>query len=212
MEMIRAKGEKNKRIRFQEIMDVTDQLFQTNNYHEIGLTEIAKEMNMVRSGLYKYVASKEEIFLEIYLQKQSHTIDLIFEKLEGQLINQDILKEAIVYGFKENFDHIKYHQILNAIIETNVSVEKLADFKIKNNRMIERLLIIMQNTLHLPNKEAAFDLYLSILYHCVYLYDRVVNHQKYLEAMKLADLPVIPLDFTKALTDYIHMNFQYYSK
>ena len=59
---IRAKSQENKNIRIQQIMDTTDKLFYEKTYHEITLTMIAKEMNLARGGLYKYVTSKEEIF------------------------------------------------------------------------------------------------------------------------------------------------------
>ena len=69
-QFIRAKSQENKNIRIQQIMDVTDRLFHEKTYHEITLSVIAEEVNLARGGLYKYVSSKEEVFLMIYLQKQ----------------------------------------------------------------------------------------------------------------------------------------------
>ena len=64
-QFIRAKSQENKNIRMQQIMDVTDRLFHEKTYHEITLSVIAEEVNLARGGLYKYVSSKEEIFLMI---------------------------------------------------------------------------------------------------------------------------------------------------
>ena len=123
---IRAKSQENKNIRIQQIMDTTDKLFYEKTYHEITLTMIAKEMNLARGGLYKYVTSKEEIFLMIYLQKQGIMLQDIVNNLSRDKINPDSLSKVISQTIYQHLDFIKYHQILNAIIETNVTVEKLA--------------------------------------------------------------------------------------
>ena len=128
---IRAKSQENKNIRLQQIMDVTDRLFHEKTYHEITLSVIAKEVGLARGGLYKYVISKEEIFLMIYLQKEKAMIDDIVEQLINEKITPDLLSEVMSKTIYQHLDFIKYHQILNAIIETNVTIEKLAEFKVK---------------------------------------------------------------------------------
>ena len=92
---IRAKSQENKNIRIQQIMDTTDKLFYEKTYHEITLTMIAKEMNLARGGLYKYVTSKEEIFLMIYLQKQGIMLQDIVNNLSRDKINPDSLSKVI---------------------------------------------------------------------------------------------------------------------
>ena len=66
----RAVSPKQKEQRYLEIMDVTDELFKNHTYHEITLTKIAEELGWSRGNLYKYVDTKEEIFLSLYLRKQ----------------------------------------------------------------------------------------------------------------------------------------------
>lgn len=206
----RAKSEENKKIRFQEIMKATDELFHRYSYHEFGLTEIAKATNIVRSGLYKYVSSKEEIFLEIYLQKQSQTVSQIMQYMTDKKNTIEELSKAIAHCFYHHLDYIKYHQILNAIIETNVSVEKLADFKLRSAHDCQKLYELIAAVASLENSQQAFDLYLTILYHSVYLYDRIINRQKYVEAMALAKLPIVPIDFQKELYHFTIMCLTYY--
>ena len=92
---IRAKSQENKNIRMQQIMDVTDRLFHEKTYHEITLSVIAEEMNLARGGLYKYVSSKEEIFLMIYLQKQNAMLKDIVRRLKNRKITPDVLSEVM---------------------------------------------------------------------------------------------------------------------
>lgn len=104
---IRAKSQENKIIRLQQIMDVTDRLFHEKTYHEITLSVIAKEVGLARGGLYKYVISKEEIFLMIYLQKEKAMIDDIVEQLINKKITPDLLSEVMSKTIYQHLDFIK---------------------------------------------------------------------------------------------------------
>lgn len=203
---IRAKSQENKNIRIQQIMDIADCLFRKKTYHEITLSIIAKEMNLARGGLYKYVTSKEEIFLMIYLQKQNAMLQDIVNNLNNTKITPNVLSKVMSQTIYQHLDFIKYHQILNAIIETNVTIEKLAEFKLKSQEQMTNLFNILQRVLN-KNRMEVFDLYLTILYHCVYLYDRVAYHKNYVKAMKLADLEIENIDFVEHLSHFIYTIF-----
>lgn len=209
----RAKSKENKQIRMNEIMTVTESLFKNNTYHEITLTTIAKELNMARGNLYKYVMSKEEIFLLIYLKKQRETItNILFHLNQEKNISVSLLAKIISNALNNNLDYIKYHQIMNAIIETNVSIEKLADFKINSYQDRQPLFKIMIEVCNLESIEQASNLYLMIIYHSCYLYDRVAYHDTYKQAMELANLSIIPINFKEALEQFITMCLtNYYS-
>lgn len=208
----RAKSDENKKIRFKEIMKVTDDLFHEYSYHEFGLTEISKKANIVRSGLYKYVTSKEEIFLEIYLEKQVQTISAMLHDMSIKKHTIEQIALCISHHFYNHLDYLKYHQILNAIIETNVSVEKLAEFKLRSANDRKPFFALIREIVNLENTEQAFDLYLTILYHSVYLYDRIVNRQKYVEAMKLANLKITTINFEKELYEFTTMCLTYHKQ
>ena len=106
---IRAKSQENKNIRIQQIMDVTDRLFHEKTYHEITLSVIAEEMNLARGGLYKYVSSKEEIFLMIYLQKQNAMLKDIVRQLENRKITPDVLSE-VMSTTTVSYTHLRAHE------------------------------------------------------------------------------------------------------
>lgn len=202
-QFIRAKSQENKNIRIQQIMDVTDRLFHEKTYHEITLSVIAEEVNLARGGLYKYVSSKEEIFLMIYLQKQDAMLKDIVRHINNIKITPDVLSEVMSKTIHNHLDFIKYHQILNAIIETNVTIEKLAEFKLKTYEQTTELFTILQKVLN-KDRNKVFDLYMTILYHCVYLYDRVAYQKNYVEAMRLAGLEIEDIDFEEHLSHFIY--------
>lgn len=198
-EFQRAKSEKNKKIRLQHIMEVTDQLFHQYTYHDITLTTIAKELNLARGGLYKYVSTKEDIFLMIYLEKQQAFLN---ELLDHHFTDTKSFALTFSQMLAKHMDLLKYHQILNAIIETNVSVEKLAEFKYTSHQQQLPLLTFFQ-THYACDEAEAFDFYLTFLYHGVYLYDRVAYQDLYRQAMEIAGLKIYDIDFVSHMTRFI---------
>ncbi len=60
-----------------EIMRVTDTLFHETTFHGISLTTIAERLEWSRGNLYKYVTTKEEIFLELYREKHRAWIEAV---------------------------------------------------------------------------------------------------------------------------------------
>ena len=89
MDFERVKTEEQRKIRIQEIKNAAIKLFDTHDFYEITLADIAKGTNFTRGNLYKYVSSKEEIYLLI-------TIDE-FNKLLVELkikLNKDFSKKT----------------------------------------------------------------------------------------------------------------------
>ncbi|MBQ0065978.1 MAG: TetR/AcrR family transcriptional regulator [Firmicutes bacterium] len=201
-EFKRAKSKENKQIRLQQIMDITDKLFHETTYHQVTLSVIAKEMGMARGGLYKYVSSVEDIFLMIYLQKQKKMIEEVLNSLKDKEITVDIFSEIWSQCILNNIDLIKYHQILNAIIETNTTLDMLVEFKKTSNKDQKPLFQVIES-LTGYDQPKIFDIYLAIIYHCVYLYDRVFFQDRYVEAMKMANLDIIEIDFVSECSSFI---------
>lgn len=206
----RAKSNENKTIRMSQILEVTDALFHKYSYHDITLSIIAGEMNLARSGLYKYVTTKEEIFLAIYIQKEKTLMDELCLALI-EVSNLDDFANIMSEMLYKHHNFIKYHQILTAIIETNVTIEKLAEFKLATRQNTLSLFEKMQDLLSITIEDA-FDLYLTILYHSVYLYDRVMYRDQYVEAMKLANLKINEIDFKEALNRFVSLHVNSYLK
>ena len=62
-DFIRARSDEHKEERLCQIKEATAELFRTAPYAEITLTTIAEKLGWSRANLYKYVTTKEEIFL-----------------------------------------------------------------------------------------------------------------------------------------------------
>lgn len=201
----RARSPEKKQERFNQIMEVTNDLFLKHSYHDITLTTIAKALNWSRGNLYKYVNTKEEIFLEIYLSKQKEFIDALKEAFELKKIDQIYFANKLSQCFDQHRLYLRYHNILSSIIETNVSVEKLADFKIKSYKQREYFFELLQvQCPHLSLKQVKM-LFLTLMYHACGL-DSHTHGTKLLEdAMNLANLEIYYDDYCQLMSNFIIM-------
>ena len=201
----RARSPEKKQERFNQIMEVTNDLFLKQSYHDITLTTIAKALNWSRGNLYKYVNTKEEIFLEIYLSKQEEFIDSLKESFELKKIDQVYFANKLSQCFDQHRLYLRYHNILASIIETNVSVEKLADFKIKSYKQREYFFELLQvQCPHLSSKQVR-KLFLTLMYHACGL-DSHTHGTKLLEdAMALANLEIYYDDYCQLMSNFIIM-------
>ena len=85
MEFQRARNEKQKNIRRDQIIEATIKLFEKEPLEKITLASIASELNFSRANLYKYVTTKEEIFLWIMAsdsEKWAEQVKLRFEEYD----------------------------------------------------------------------------------------------------------------------------------
>ncbi|WKY42953.1 TetR family transcriptional regulator [Eubacteriaceae bacterium ES2] len=202
-EFIRARSLEQKQLRINEIMETTEKLFLEHTYHEITLTTIAEALHWSRGNLYKYVTTKEEIFLELYLRKQ----EKYFSEIEAAFTDKNPLSteafaELWTNLLVENIDLLHYYSILTTIIETNVSQERLVEFKKKSNDDFEVINQILSKQCMLSEDHAA-KLYFALLFHANGLNNVCSINPLVSEAMKIAGLPVLENNFAGDFYDFM---------
>lgn len=212
VEFIRARSTEQKLLRMNEIMEITDKLFRENTYHEITLTTIAEALNWSRGNLYKYVTTKEEIFLELYLKKQQD----YFYDVKTSLANKSNLTEEefadlwsnILYN---NQDFLRYYSILTIIIETNVTVERLADFK-KNVHVELNEIIAILGKYSKISYDKAYILFGTLIFHASGLNNGCNINPIVKEAMIMAGLPELKIDFVFEFKQFMLMCLKGYKE
>lgn len=130
MEFERARSNEQKELRLKQIKDATMHLYNTVVYQDISMASIAKELDFTRGNLYKYYATKEEILLDVL----SDRINLWHRNLDAEMTNipiNDTKQFCKIWAnvTNESKDFLKLFSILFSIIERNVSMEKLTEFK-----------------------------------------------------------------------------------
>lgn len=209
-QFIRARSEEQKEMRMQDIKKVADRLFLSQTYHEITLASIAEHLSWSRANLYKYVTSKEEIFLELCEDKRN----AYFEALKAAFpINCAYSMEVIASVWTEiliaHQDYLQYSSILTAILETNVSVEKLANFKKKFHEDFTALTELFACNFRITLEQSA-QLFYAVHAYSVMMYSNCITSPKVQEACALAGLETRPRDFRGLMKNYLTMCLGFY--
>lgn len=211
-DFIRARNNQQKQQRMQEIMAATDQLFSTSPYQEITLSAIANQLSWSRANLYKYVTTKEEIFLALCEKKQEAYFAELLEQLPtapmGTLESYAAIWTTVLQNHR---DYLRYGDILLTIIETNVSIDKLAAFKKKYytgaDALDQRLATLLDISV-----ETADALQLMIYFHGIGLNSSCAANPIMQQALRQIGREVQPLDFQSSMYQFIFMCLQFHNK
>ena len=179
MEFERARNEEQKSIRRDQIIEAALKLYETEPFEKITLASIANELSFSRANLYKYVTTKEEIFLRILNSDLEKWVEQVYERLKKydrlELKTFCRLCAELLY---QNQRIMRLFPILASVFETNVKPAELAAFKHKQNKSIERLKTISAKFLpDLSNEQLDLLIRYQILY-ALNLYPQTVLYEK----------------------------------
>ena len=222
----RARTPEHKQERMEAIMAAGDALFARLPYHEITMGTIAEELGWSRSNLYKYAATKEEIFLELHEAKNRGWLEELADTLtaamsaadgagEGDGNSDDAATEgsALTPLPAGNFariwaevtdrhgDFLRYQEILFSIIESNVTLERLTEFKRSWAATVGPICAILAAQCNITADEA-LNLFLRLLFQAPPLRAHFHCADLTREAMRLAGLPPITGTFAHAYAGY----------
>ena len=204
-EYIRARSDEHKEERLSQIKEATASLFESAPYSEITLTTIAEKLGWSRANLYKYVTTKEEIFLEISAEKMTAYYNALLSAFpEGNNFTPDVITEVWAGIVNANQDYMRYVSYLNPVIETNVTVERLAIFKKKYYDLAyafrDRLAQMLGTT-----QDTAYKIQLDVLFYASSNAVCCYKNPLVQEALKQININPPAMDFYKDMKDFIKM-------
>lgn len=204
-DFVRARSEGQKEQRLAEIKEATDRLFSVRPYHEITLTSIADEIGCSRAQVYKYVSTKEEVFLEICADMRTRYFDALLSACPaGCGYSDEILAEVWSGILNAHGDFLRYCGILMTIIETNVSVERLARFKTEYYDDLEAVLEMLSVNLGIGHYEAD-RLYYRVYFQAVGMGTFCYDNPLVVAALEMAGLDKPKPEFRSYMRDFILM-------
>lgn len=210
-EFIRARSSQQKEQRMAEIKGAADALFKDHSYHEITLTTIAERLGWSRANLYKYVTTKEEIFLELCADKrESYFTSFQAAFPSGCHYSIEVFAQVWAELLYSHSDYLYYSEFLLTIIETNVSVERLAVFKKNYYESSGIIISLLSENLSLP-KDKAESLFYAVYYHALGNNGGCFRNPLIQEALNLIGRPFSQGDFRLEMQNFIRMCLTYYT-
>lgn len=204
MGQLRARSETEREKRYQNIISVTKKLFQNQNYDDLNLGKIAKELNLSRPALYSYFKSKEELFLEVS--------KLEYVKMNKKLRNsfttqlpQDVFCRQFVEVFLSNDLFLKLLSLHQQAMEQKVDYKVMKKFKTETLPFFETLRVIVRQQFPLATQEARELLIqqINLILPTIYNYSHIpIDQKKIMLSLKtFGDKPLLSSNdfFTKLL-------------
>lgn len=204
MDFERAKTEEQRQIRIQQIKSVAIELFDKNEFHQITLSDIAKGMDFTRGNLYKYISSKEEIYLMIYIDEFDSLLKELKTKLNKNLSKEiDLFSSILAIEIERQKRFLKLFSILYTVLEKNVSEDKLIDFMEKFDLSKTKFLKIIKTSF--PGLEDyQIKKFLDLLFYFIIgFYPITFLNKTQEEAIKKAKTGYYPPNFQKVLKEHI---------
>ena len=209
-EFVRARSAEQKEARMEEVKQAADRLFSAKPYHDITLTTIAAELSWTRANLYKYVTSKEDIFLLLCGEKMSAYMDALLAAFPpGCGYAVGVYAEVWAGILSAHRDYLRYGDILSSIIETNVSVDRLAEFKALYFEKAGALAAVLAQNLGIRQEEAC-ECILAVYFHAVGICSMCCDNPLLRQALERAGIAVESVDFQDNMKRFIAMNLEYY--
>ena len=211
-EFIRARSPEQKGQRLEEIKGAVRRQFAERPYHEITLTTIADELGWSRANLYKYVSTKEEVFLLLTADEMNSYFNALLTALpEGCGLSPDTVAEVWAGIANAHREYFRLGDLLTTIVETNVTVERLMTFKRSYYdhvaEMRERLPLILGIA-----PERVEPLLMAIYYHATGLVSGCWSNPLIAEALERLKIERPETEFRAELLDFIGMCLDHYAR
>lgn len=208
-DFIRARTDEQKEERMSQIKNVAAELFKKIPYSEITLTTIAEKLLWSRANLYKYVTTKEEIFLAISEEK----MDSYFESLnaafpEENKYSHEVIAEVWAGIINANQEYLRYVSILTSIIEKNVTVERLAAFKKKYYESAIAFCKKLSKMLKISEDDSS-KLFFDVLLYSSANASTCEKNPLVQEALKKIDLELPKYDFYENIKQFLLMEIKW---
>ena len=211
-EFIRARSAEQKGQRLDQIKGAVRRQFAERPYHEITLTTIADELGWSRANLYKYVSTKEEVFLLLTADEMDSYFNALLTALpEGCGLAPDTVAEVWAGIANAHQEYFRLGDLLTTIVETNVTIERLMVFKRAYYdhvaQMREHLPLILDIA-----PERVEPLLLAIYYHATGLVSGCWSNPLIAEALERLRIERPETDFRAEMRDFIGMCLGHYAR
>lgn len=143
----RARKPEQKAIRRDAILKAARKLFASEEYESISLNGIARLAGFTKPNVYRYFATREEIFLTIFHTEQESFVAALIERV-SRIRSRDTVSRIAEIWVEESLKRptlLKLLPELMTSLEKNSSVEQIAEFKKETKLHIQQLVATLTN-------------------------------------------------------------------
>lgn len=204
MDFKRARNDEQVANRQEEIINACYSLYENGKYDDITFGKISEMTSISRPSIYNYYISREEILLDVLEKEYFKWYKNLKNKFNQNIrLNKKDLCELLIKSF-DGFDmFLKLLSIQHSIIEKNCSFEKLTQFKMNTQSIMNLLENVVSKTFSRSNPENRTTFVLSIFSVVGNLYEMCNPNDTQIKAMKIANRDYKLPNFRELYSKYI---------
>ncbi|SOH94563.1 transcriptional regulator, TetR family [Monaibacterium marinum] len=142
----RARSPEHKELRRRMILDAAARVLDRDGFNETSLNSIAQEAGVVKSGLYRYFESREEILIELMLSDMQDMCDAFAQDVTEQL-DVDRLAQITADCFVDRPRLCLLISRMASTLEYNITCETIRGFKRKMNECTDSVAASMNRAI-----------------------------------------------------------------
>lgn len=152
---LRARGEEQKQIRRQQIVDAAAALYAEVGYDKVTFSKIGRKVSFTRLNLYNYYPCKEDIFLTLLLQDRWNTLEDARETFAGAVTDRDAFCLAWAQLLLRHQRMMALFSIANTVILKDASSEMHRRFRSEISQISDKLVELVQELFPAFTKQQA---------------------------------------------------------
>lgn len=144
MGFIRARGEEQKKIRIQQIVDAAAALYAEVGYDKVTFSQIGRMVSFSRLNLYNYYRCKEDIFLTLLLQDIWKMVEDARNSFSGAVTDRDAFCRAWAALRLRHQRMMALFSITNTVILKDASSEMHRRFRMEMRQASNEIKALVQ--------------------------------------------------------------------
>ena len=156
MGFLRARGEEQKKIRIQQIVDAAASLYAEIGYDKVTFSQIGRKLSFSRLNLYNYFHCKEDIFLTLLLQDIWKTVEDARNTFSGPVTDRDAFCLAWAELMLRHQRMMALFSIANTVILKDASSEMHRRFRLEMSQTSDELVALVQELFPKFTREQAW--------------------------------------------------------
>ena len=156
MGFIRARGEEQKKIRIQQIVDAAASLYAEIGYDKVTFSQIGRKLSFTRLNLYNYFHCKEDIFLTLLLQDIWKMVEDAGNTFSGPVTDRDAFCLAWAELMLRHQRMMALFSIANTVILKDASSEMHRRFRLEMSQTSDELVALVLELFPKFTREQAY--------------------------------------------------------
>lgn len=139
----RARRDDQKEARETAILKAASDLFDHYRYEDITLALIAKTAGFTRSNLYRYFATKEDVYLQLMSLDVAQWLERVKTEMTSEAVTRESFVEQWLPLILSNKRLMRFYDLLASMFENNASADALTEFKQRLNEQMQQVIDLL---------------------------------------------------------------------